>query len=121
MYNIFKFFIMGDIDYFIGQVMWVNFLMFIWFNTDAFIDYFSWTKMFKMNDYKNYIEQNKKISFPEFLFLQKPNFITKLLSCKPCLHFWFVLLTGFYFNFSSIAGVYITSYVSYKILQKYVY
>ena len=121
MYNIFKFFIMGDIDYFISQVMWVNFIMFIWFNTDAVIDYLSWTKLFKMKDYKNYIQVNKRIPYPDFIFLQSPNFFTKLLSCRPCLQFWLVLTTGFFFSFSSIAGVYIISYAIYKILQKYVY
>ena len=112
---------MGDIDYFIGQVMWVNFFMFIWFNTDAFIDYLSWTKKLLLIEYKEYITTFKRITYPDFLFLKKPSFITKLLSCRPCLHFWLVISTGFYFNFSSIAGVYITSYAIYKILQKYVY
>jgi hypothetical protein len=121
MYNIIKFFIMGDIDYFIGQVMWTNFIMFIWFNTDAFVDYLSWTKKFKLKEYKEYTQLNKRLPYPDFLFLTKPFFITKLLSCRPCLHFWIVLSTGLYFNFSSLAGVYITSYAIYKLLQKYVY
>ena len=121
MYNILKFFIMGDIDYFIGQVMWVNFLMFIWFNTDAFVDYLHWTKKFKLVEYKDYLSFNKRIMYPDFLFLSNPNFLTKLLSCRPCLHFWLVLITAFYFNFSSFAGVYITSYAIYKLFQKYVY
>lgn len=112
---------MGDIDYFISQVMWVNFIMFIWFNTDAFLDYFSWTKLFKLKDYKEYILKNRKIIYPDFLFIQSPNFFTKLLSCKPCLNFWIVLSTGYFYNFSSFAGVYIISYVIYKILSKYVY
>ena len=112
---------MGDIDYFLGQIMWVNFLMFIWFNTDAFVDYFSWTKIFFTTSYKDYSENFKKIPYPDFLFLKNPSFFTKLISCRPCLHFWMVLGTGFYFSFSSIAGVYITSYAIYKVLQKYVY
>ena len=112
---------MGDIDYFIGQVMWVNFFMFIWFNTDAFIDYLSWTKKFLLIEYKEYITTFKRITYPDFLFLKKPSFLTKLLSCRPCFHFWLVISTGFYFNFSSIAGVYIISYAIYKVLQKYVY
>jgi len=121
MYNIFKFIIMGDIDYFISQVMWVNFFMFIWFNTDAIVDYFSWTKFFKIKEYKNYLELNKKITYPDFLFLDNSSFFTKFLSCRPCFHFWLTIATGFQFNFSSFAGVYITSYAIYKILQKYVY
>jgi hypothetical protein len=121
MYNLLKFFFMGDIDYFLGQIMWVNFLMFIWFNTDAFIDYLSWTKGFYLTKYKEYISTYKRITYPDFLFLHKPSFFTKLLSCRPCFHFWLVISTGFYFNFSSIAGVYITSYAIYKVLQKYVY
>ena len=121
MYNILKLFIMGDIDYFISQVMWVNFIMFIWFNTDAFTDYFSWAKIFKVKDYKNYIQLNRRMTYPDFIFLKNTNFFTKLISCRPCLQFWIVLSTGFFFNFSSIAGVYVISYIIYKILNKYVY
>jgi hypothetical protein len=112
---------MYDFDYFIQQIIWNNFIIFVWFNTDAFTDYFYWTKKFKLTEYREYVEMNKRIAYPEFLFLKNPNFFTKLISCRPCFLFWTTIITSFYFGFSSFVFVYLLSYIIYKILLKYVY
>jgi hypothetical protein len=55
------------------QIFWVIFLMFIWFKTDAFTDYFSSLKSVK--DWKQYKElSNPEISYPDFIFLKRQTF-----------------------------------------------
>lgn len=106
---------------FISQIMWNNFLLFIWFHTDAFCDYFSWVEKFKITEYKNYLKSHSRISYSEYLFVTNPGFFTKLISCKPCLLFWFTILTSILFDFSSFATIYVVSYIFYRILQKFIY
>lgn len=105
----------------INHVMWVNLLMFIWFNTDAFCDYFFWVEKFRITEYKNYLKLNSRISYPEYLFVTNSGFFTKLISCKPCLLFWFTIVTSMVFDFSYFSVVYIMSYVIYRLLSKYIY
>lgn len=104
-----------------NAVIWTNFILFIWFETDVFSDYLGWTKLFKINDYNLYKSKNPRISYPDFLFLDNPNFFTKLLSCKPCLLFWLVFFYNPIYNFEYIPIIYLTSYCLYKILKKYFY
>ena len=112
---------MEGLDYFFNQIMWVNLFMFIWFHTDAFCDYFKSFDFLKIKDYKKYLDMNRRITYPEYLFLQKQTFFTKLISCKPCSLFWFTIFTSFIFSFSSFASVYVCSYVIYRLLEKQVY
>jgi hypothetical protein len=99
------------------QIFWVVFLMFIWFKTDAFTDYFSYLKSVK--DWKSYkSEKNPELSYPDYIFLNNQNFRTKLLSCRHCLLFWFVILTSFYFGFFNFPIVYILSLILFRLIEK---
>ncbi len=107
----------------IFMIFWVVMLMFLWFNTDAFQHYFKWVPFLKIKEYENYTKiSNGRIKYPDFLFLQKNNFLTKLISCKPCFCFWISAFFCFLFSIEIIEFpfFYMSSYIIYKILDKYV-
>jgi len=108
----------------IVQIFWVIFLLFIWFKTDAFIQYsklFRINKISKIDSWELYRLSNTRIAYLEYLSIKHRNFFTKLISCKPCLTFWLVLITCFIFNTIYLFPIiYIISYIVYKIIEKYV-
>jgi hypothetical protein len=111
--------------YYINQIFWVNFLLFIWFNTDAFIDYssaFGLGSILKIKKFKEYKESDPRSDYLNFIRIKYPNFITKLISCKPCICFWFVLSISLFFNsILYFAPIYLVSYILYRLLDKYIY
>ena len=84
------------------QVFWVNFILFVWFETDSFIEYskiFRLSKFFKVDSYEKYKkETNPKINYLSYIRQKYPSFITRLLSCVPCFGFWVVLVVTLIFN-----------------------
>jgi len=67
------------------------FLEFIWLRTDAFIVFLGWilkpANVFYVRDYAN--STNRKfLEYPLWLHVNKPNFLTKVISCPLCLGFW---------------------------------
>ena len=108
----------------IHQIFWINLFMFIWFNTDAFLSYSRLLrlKIFKINDFDDYKVNNPKADYLNFLRIKHSNFITNLFTCKPCLCFWIVLIDILLFSsLIHLPMIYLLSYISYKILNKYVY
>jgi len=78
------------------QIFWVVFLLFIWFNTDAFIQYskiIGLSRLFKINDWEDYRLESPRITYLEYLTLKNRGFFTKLISCKPCLTFWLSIIS----------------------------
>jgi len=99
------------------QIFWCVFLMYIWFKTDAFSDYFSNLKSVK--DWKKYKEEkNPDLSYYDFLFITNKSFWTKLLSCRYCLLFWFVIVTSLFFNFINFPIIYILSLILFRVIEK---
>lgn len=104
-------------------VSWSVFIMFIWFNTNAFTDYilfFKLDKYFYVSKWNSYLEINPKIGYLSYIRIKHNNFITKLISCKLCLLFWiiFILIVIFKQSFILLPIIYITSYVIYKKIDK---
>lgn len=117
-----------DVNYFLSflnQVALLNFCLFIWFHTTAFIEYmklFKLTNLFRINKYIDYKNINPEISYIDFLAIKNPNFFTKLFSCPYCLNFWLTLLSTVLFNnFIIFPLIYMSSTVIYIILQRYIY
>jgi hypothetical protein len=111
---------------FILQIFWINFILFLWFETDGFIEYaklFRLSKIFKIDKFKEYKEEsNPRISYLDYIRQKHNCFLSRLFTCTPCLNFWIVLLITFIFNSLFIYPVvYILSYVIYKLLKKYIY
>lgn len=86
------------------------FLLYIWFQTDFFPYYF------KKIDYFNYLEEGIFISYPDYLFINNPNFWTKLFSCPTCLLFWIHFFLSFWFGFNLFFFNYLLSLVIYKLI-----
>ena len=106
------------------QIFWVVFLLFIWFNTDAFIQYskiIGLSRLFKINDWEDYRLESPRITYLEYLTLKNRGFFTKLISCKPCLTFWITITICLIFNSLVLFPViYMLSYIIYKIIDRYV-
>lgn len=117
-----------DVNYFLSflnQIALVNFFIFIWFHTTAFIEYmklFKLSNFFRINKYIDYKNINPDISYIDFLAIKNPNFITKLFSCPYCLSFWITIISCFLFkNLILFPLIYMVSIVIYIILKKYIY
>ena len=111
---------------FILQLFWINFVLFIWFDTDGFVEYskfFGLSKLFKIDKFEIYkSESNPNISYHSYIRQKHTSFISKLVTCVPCLNFWIVIVSCFIFkNFILFPIVYLVSYIIYKILKKYIY
>ena len=111
---------------FILQLFWINFILFIWFETDGFIEYsklFRLGKIFKIDKFEEYKkESNPKITYLNYIRQKHNSFLSRLVTCTPCFNFWIVLIVCILFNSLFIYPVlYITSYSIYRLLKKYIY
>ena len=106
------------------QIFWVVFILFIWFNTDAFIQYSKLLKLDKLTKidlWESYRLTNPKITYLEYLSIKHRNFFTKLITCKPCLNFWITLIIcSFFDSLYQLPVIYMLSYIIYKLIEKYV-
>lgn len=111
---------------FILQIFWINFILFLWFETDGFVEYcklFRLSRLFKIDKYEQYKKEfNPGIGYHSYIRQKHNSFLSKLFTCVPCLNFWIVLVTVLCFNSLFLYPViYILSYVIYKLLKKNVY
>lgn len=113
----------------IFEIFWVVFLLFIWFETDAFIQYsklFRLTKITKIESWENYKLTNSQISYLDYILIKHKGFFSKLICCQPCLTFWLTFIvklffiSEFEFFVATFPITYILSYVIYKLIKKYV-
>ena len=106
-----------------NQIFWVIFLLFIWFDTDAFIQYsklFKLSEKFKIDSWESYRLENN-ISYLDYLSIKHKNFLTKLISCRPCFTVWIVLFVcTLYCSILQFPIIYVISYILYKLMIKYV-
>ncbi len=113
----------------IFEIFWVVLILFIWFETDAFVQYckaFRLSKLLKINDWEEYKITTTNIGYLDYILIKHKGFFTKLVSCQPCLTFWITIIVKLFFissfNFfvATFPITYILSYVIYKIIKKYV-
>jgi hypothetical protein len=106
------------------EISWIILLMFMWFNTDFFISYsklFKLQNIFKISNWELYRQTNPKIKYLEYLRLKHTSFITKLISCKPCLNFWICLFICLLFGSIFLFPLYyLVSYIIYNIINKFI-
>tara|TARA_B100001094_G_C18145513_1_gene780445 strand:- start:275 stop:595 length:321 start_codon:yes stop_codon:yes gene_type:complete len=70
----------------------IAYITYIWTDTNAFYDYFSFSKIFrKIPIIKEYEKSEYQMEFPMFL-KQKESFFSKLITCHICLTFWMSVL-----------------------------
>lgn len=110
----------------IFQISYIVFILFIWFNTNSFVEYSTMlgtNKIFKIDLYKEYLLINPLIKYNEYLLIKHNRFLVRLITCKPCLCFWITLLSIIISNssFLFLPLIYLLSYITYKSLDKYVF
>jgi hypothetical protein len=70
-------------------------ILFIDFDTDAFVEYvslFKLEKLFKVDEYKLVSKDDPLLSYPEFLSTNHANFFVRMITCPKCLSVWLALL-----------------------------
>jgi len=106
----------------LNQICWINFVLIIWFHTEAFLEYckiFKLAFLFRINNFYEYKKVNPAISYIDFLSIKNPNFFSKLFSCPFCLSFWASLISCiFYKNILLLPSIYIGSIILYNILKR---
>jgi hypothetical protein len=96
------------------------FFLFMWFNTEAFIEYaklFGGKKFFYIDDFEDELKQLNCINYIEFLSKRSNSFFIKLITCPLCLGFWFCIAFTHVFTSGLILAplCYIISIFIYKI------
>jgi hypothetical protein len=109
---------MEDILFSFYNVFW----LFIWFNTEAFIEYFKYipflNNSFKIKNYYKYQSTGGNLTYPVFLQVNYNNFGTRLISCPYCLLFWINLSSLFFIdNLISFFINYIISMILYCVMM----
>ena len=106
----------------IVTIFWVVFILFLWFDTDAFVEYskfFRLAKSMKVDKYLEHKNLNPKASYHTYLRKNYTNFFTRLITCPSCIAFWIVLffcIVGDNLFFYPI--IYIISFSIYMLLKK---
>ena len=110
--------------------------LFLWFKTNAFVEYASLLvvhNLWKLADYEEITRDDKSLSYPEFLAQYHSNFFVRLITCPNCLSVWlsslinlvvFVIL-HFFFGFliwlafpaSALATTYFALFLYYGLLK----
>ena len=96
----------------IGIVSSSAYLLFIWFETNAIIEYaklFRLGSFFYIKEYDESLEVAPDLPYSLFIIAHKDTFINRLLSCPFCLGTWMMVYFGFIFSF--IYGVKIFSFI----------
>lgn len=103
-------------------VLIYTFLLIIWFNTEAFVEYSHILKLkwFKIYDYLNAKETDFTLSYHSYLLQKHNSFFIRLITCPFCLNFWLILIGKFIFDYSflEIPTIYVTSLITYFIFNK---
>ena len=102
-------------------------LLFVWLETDAFVEY---VKLFKLNnlasfnflranEYEYYMSKNleEEITYPDFLSSNYNNFFTSLISCPICVSVWLSIFCSFYLSFTLFPVINITSIVLFLLIK----
>jgi len=106
----------------IGIIFIYTFILIIWFNTEAFVEYIHLLRLkwFKVNDYLNSKETDFTLTYHSYLLKKHNSFITRLITCPFCLNFWLILIGKFIFGyfFLEIPTIYVTSLITYFVFNK---
>jgi len=81
----------------------VSLLLFIWFHTEAFIEYATFVggnRFFHIDDFRKKQEENDypapHIDYVGYLLTYHGGFFVRLISCPICLSVWLTLVTCFF-------------------------
>jgi hypothetical protein len=102
------------------SIFFIVFILFVWFDTNAFIDYsrlFKLNKIFYIDMWDEYRIINPRMDYLNYLSTKHRNFLIKMITCKPCFTFWLTIIFLFLFNIKIILFpiVYLGSYLIYNL------
>lgn len=96
-------------------------VLLVWFNTDAFIEYFGWVPfdVFKINAYKVAKTNDVTIEYHAFILYNYNTFLVRLITCPICLNIWLCIISCLLlFNYIDIPIVCVVSLVFYYLLVR---
>lgn len=82
----------------------ITLVLFIWFKTDAFVQYVKFFKLswaFYVWEYNEYRKILPTVDYREFLSIRHPSFLANLLNCEICLSVWLGFVASFYIGFAN--------------------
>jgi len=86
-------------------------VVYIWLRTDAFYEYFKFTKLKIFKDYGEFKSKTPvPLFFPDFLIVKHPNFLFKLITCPICLSIYFTC--ALYFSGMKSVNLFASIYLS---------
>ncbi len=86
-----------EITYHIISCFLSAFFLFIWFNTEAFLEYiklFRLDSLFFIKEYEESKEVIEDLTYPSYLEINHKDFFNKVLSCIFCFSVWVVFYTN---------------------------
>jgi hypothetical protein len=106
----------------LGLSLLVSYCLVIWFNTNAFVEYFSLLRLgrfFRISEYQDLVKNGYGESFVSFLKEYYHDiFIVRLVSCPICLGFWLTVALLLFFGSVSYIFVAPLSLFFYLIFNK---
>lgn len=89
-------------------------ILIVWFQTNAFVEYFSFLSIVK----KYHTAQNAGLNtlFINFLAINYNSFLIRLITCPYCLNFWMSLIFSLFIGWKFFGFLYILSMLYYKII-----
>lgn len=92
----------------------VAFVLLVWFQTNAFAEYFFFLPIVK--EYNKAQRVGVAGSLVNFLAINYNSFLTRLITCPYCLNFWLVLPFAYFIGLKFFGLIYILSMLYYKII-----
>ena len=103
------------------SIFLVAMVLYLWFNTDAFVEYAALFKLVDLTDYnERYIGQHYTV----YLLDQSKNwnsavsFLVRLINCPKCLCFWLAFLVSITTGIVWLPVIYCMGLTTYSILAK---
>ena len=101
------------------SILYVVFFMYVWFDTDAFVDYsrlLGMAKTFLIKDWDEWRLEKPRTRYLDFLVSRRPSFLVRLVCCRHCLCFWLsAVACHFGIGLLWTPAVYLASYAGYNI------
>ena len=101
---------MMTIDVFVRELCFYScsicLVLFIWFKTDAFVEYcslFRFKKLFYIKDFEEKRRIGEDLLYYDYLVIYRDSFLSRLISCPTCMSVWLGILSYFlHYNFMLI-------------------
>ena len=101
------------------EILCVVFFMYVWFETDALVDYgraLRLNKFLDLDGWEKWRDKYPRVGYLEYLSSRHRGFFTKLVSCRSCLNFWLsAIVCHFGIGILWTPAVYLASLFAYNL------